>query len=550
MRKLIPMTLLAAVAGFCAEQQSQTSGPLDVRQTVKVQPLGETVIPLRVGVVGQMNLTLPDVIQRVLANDPDIEVARINRQEADYNINGAKGFYDPVFGVLAQHSRAVTPIASIIGGSSNGKLTNKEWDLNPSVTGSSPWLGGSYTMTFNNSQQITDSTFTTLNPQYPASVSLNLTQPLWRGLHLDNGRYQLQVARKNLGLSREQLRQQVIVVVTQAILDYWELDYAVHNLDVQIEAVRLAQQQYESNRRQAEQGILAPIDVVAAQTQVATFQQNLFQSQQALTAAENNLKALMLSNRTDPIWGMALMPETQPDTNAVSPTLSEAVQQALTSRPELSENLINLDVNHLTLRENDEATKPQVNAIATLTTTGLAGAAAPIKGFSIPGFNFAAPPLPPALLGSYGQSLGNILGGNFTTAKLGVQISLPLHNRAAEANLAVSIAEKHRLEVLRNQLAMAIEADVRNTLQTLDSARARYDAAMLASRSAEEQYQSEQRQFQAGTSTVFLVLQRQTDLITARSREIRARADVAESVASVDRATARTIEAHQITLTP
>ena len=550
MKKLIPMILLAAAACLCAEQQSQTGGPLEVRQSVRVQPLNETVIPLRVGVVGQLNLTLPDVIKRVLANDPDIEVARINLQEADYNITGAKGFYDPVFGVLAQHSRAVTPIASIIGGSANGKLTNKEWDLNPSVTGSSPWLGGSYTMTFNNSQQITDSTFTTLNPQYPSSVSLNLTQPLWRGLHFDNGRYQLQVARKNLGLSREQLRQQVIAVVTQAILDYWELDYAVHNLDVQVEAVRLAQQQYESNRRQAEQGILAPIDVVAAQTQVATFQQGLFQAQQALTAAENNLKTLILTSQTDSIWGMALIPETEPDANVVPPTLSEATQQALNSRPELSENLINLEVNRLTLKETDEAAKPQVNAIATLTTTGLAGAGAPIQGFSIPGFNFAAPPLPPVLLGSYGQSLSNILGGNFTSAKVGVQISLPLHNRTAEANLAVSIAEKHRLEVLRNQLAMAIEADVRNSLQTLDSARARYDAAMLASRSAEEQYQSEQRQFQAGTSTVFLVLQRQTDLITARSREIRARADVAESVAGVDRATARTMEAHQISVAP
>ncbi|HEV3334372.1 MAG TPA: TolC family protein [Bryobacteraceae bacterium] len=549
MRKLIPFTLLAAT--LCsAEQSSQTAGPLEVRQEVRIQPLGETVIPPRIGVVGQMSLTLPDVIQRVLANDPDLEISRIQLEEADYNVTGAKGFYDPVFGVLAQHSRAVTPIASIIGGSANGKLTNKEWDLNPSVSGSSPWLGGSYSMTFNNSQTITDSTFTTLNPQYPASVSLNLTQPLWRGLHFDTGRYQLQVARKNVGLSREQLRQQVIAVVTQAILYYWELDYAAHNLDVQAEAVRLAQQQYESNRRQAEQGILAPVDVVAAQTQVATFQQNLFLAQQALTAAENNLKTLMLPGRTDPLWGVALVPETQPDPNVVPPTLSEAVQQALASRPELSENLINLEINRLTLKQTDEATKPQINAVATLTTTGLAGAPHPFQSVSIPGFNFGSGTLPPILIGNYGDSLSNILGGNFTTAKVGVQVSLPLHNRTAEANLAVSMAEKRRLEVVRNQLGMAIEADVRNALQAVNSARARYEAAMLASRSADEQYTSEQRQFQAGTSTVFLVLQRQTDLITARSREIRARADFAESVAGLDRATARTIEAHQITLTP
>ena len=550
MIRFISVILLAALAALCPAEQEQNTGPLDVRQTVRVQSLGETLIPPRVGIAGQIKLTLPDVIQRVLANDPDIEVARILQHEADYNITGAKGFYDPVFGVLAQHTRAVTPIASIIGGSANGRLTNKEWDFNPSVTGQSPWFGTSYTLTFNNAQQITDSTFTTLNPQYPASVSLNFTQPLWRGFRFDNGRYQLQVARKNLGLSREQLRLQVIATVTQAIVDYWELDYATQNLDVQAEAVRLAQQQYESNRRQAEQGILAPIDVVAAETQVATFQQALFQAQQSLTAAENNLKMLMLSNRNDPTWGMALVPETQPDPNVTRPTLSEAVQQALTGRPELSENLISLEVNRLTLKENDEAVKPQINAFATLTATGLAGAAVPFTGFSIPGFNFGGGSLPPALLGSYGQSLSNIVGGNFTTAKVGVQISLPLHNRTAESNLAVSLAEKRRLEVLRNQLGMAIEADVRNALQTLDSARARYDAAMLASRSAAEQYSSEQRQFQAGTSTVFLVLQRQTDLITARGREIRARADLAESVAGVDRATARTIEAHQITLTP
>ena len=95
---------------------------------------------------------------------------------------------------------------------------------------------------------------------------------------------------------------------------------------------------------------------------------------------------------------------------------------------------------------------------------------------------------------------------------------------------------------------MLIEADVRNALQAVHSAQSRLAAATLARRSAEEQYSSEQRQFQAGTSTVFLVLQRQTDLITARSREVRTRADLAEAVANLDRATARTIETQHIQL--
>ena len=529
-------------------QVAQLQGPIAPRGRVELQPFQEVQIPPRVGVAGQYPITLERVIERVLANNPDLQIARIARQEADYNVSAAEGYYDPVVGFEAHRSRAETPIASLIGGSASGRLTQAELAVSPVMNGSSPWWGGSYGLTFANSQQRTDSTFSTLNPQYPTSLNLNLTQPLWRGLRIDDARYRLQVARKNTGLSAEQLRQRVIEVVTQAVQYYWELDFAVQNLEVQTQAVRLAQDQRASNRRQADQGILAPIDVVAAQTQIATFEQNLFAAQQSLTTAENNLKTLMADGASDPIWSTALAPETPPDLNAIPPTVDEAVKRALTSRPELSENLINREINGLQVQLNREATKPRVDAVATLTSAGLAGAPQALTGFSIPGFSGAS--LPPILKGSYGQSLSNLTSGNFATAKVGVQVSLPLRNRTAEANLAVAVAEKRRLDVLRSQLEMAIEADVRNALGLVNSARARYDAASEASRYAQEQYDSEQRQFQAGTSTVFLVLQRQTDFISARSREVRARADLAESVANLDRATARTIDTYQISLAP
>ena len=116
--------------------------------------------------------------------------------------------------------------------------------------------------------------------------------------------------------------------------------------------------------------------------------------------------------------------------------------------------------------------------------------------------------------------------------------------------MAVAEAEGRRLRAVQDQVSMAIEADVRNSMQAVVSAQARLAAASVASRSAEEQYASEQRQLQAGTSTVFLVLQRQSDLIAARNREVRARADVAEAIANFERATARTIQAHNIQLQP
>ena len=147
--------------------------------------------------------------------------------------------------------------------------------------------------------------------------------------------------------------------------------------------------------------------------------------------------------------------------------------------------------------------------------------------------------VPDMFVGGYGQSLSNLAAGTFPTVQVGVQFSLPLRNRTAEAQAAISTAEGRRLRALRDQIAMAVEADVRNSLQGASSAQSRLEAAILARRSAEGQYASEQRQFQAGTSTVFLVLQRQSDLIAARGREIRARADLGEAMASLERATAR-----------
>jgi HAE1 family hydrophobic/amphiphilic exporter-1 len=144
--------------------------------------------------------------------------------------------------------------------------------------------------------------------------------------------------------------------------------------------------------------------------------------------------------------------------------------------------------------------------------------------------------------------LSNLAHGNFPTAQVGVQMSLPIRNRTAQAQAAISVDEGRRLKVIDNQIAMAVETEVRNALQASTSTRARLDAAALTRQSAEEQYASEQRQFQAGTSTVFLVLQRQTELINSRFRELRARADLAEALAVLDRATARTIEVRGIKL--
>ncbi len=509
-----------------------------------VKPLD---VPARTGISGEWNITLDEAIRKVLENDRDLEVARIAAQEAVFNVNGAKGYYDPTVGLNAFHLKSVTPVASLIGGSSDGKLTQKELYADPQLNGNFPWLGGTYALDFSSARQSTDSTFTTLNPQFPTSLNLNLTQPLWRGLRFDQNRYRLQVARKNVLLSNEQLRQRVIEIVTQAIQAYWELDYAYRNLAVQIEAVRLAEQQDLSNRRQVKQGILAPVDVIQTQTQISTFQQNVFTAQEGLTRAENVLKQLMLAARQDPQWNAALVPTTAVHLESEVPPLADALKEALSSRPEIAEAKTNIDINGLDIRLSREQAKPQINAVAKVSAQGLSGHPIPfVASPLLTELGLTAGTLPVIFPGGYTQSLNNVANGIFPTVQVGVQMSFPIRNRTAVAQEAVSAAEGKRLAAQQQSVEMAVEADVRNAVQSVMAARSRLSSAVSASEFAQEQYLSEQRQFQAGTSSVFLVLQRQTDLISARSREIRAKADMGNAVADLDRATARTLVSQRI----
>ncbi|MDP9053456.1 MAG: TolC family protein [Acidobacteriota bacterium] len=559
MKSISPAALLVLAVSF--------RGGAFAQPEPAIPPVKPLEVPPRIGVLGTAEISLNEVIQRVLANDRDLAVSRILLEEARYNVKSALGYYDPRFGLNAYKLRQVTPTSSVIGGGANGKLTQENYVADPQISGSSPYLGGTYKLDFSSARQVSDSTFLTLNPQYPTSINLSLTQPLLRGLFYDDNRHRIQVARGNVRLTNAQLRQRVIEIATQAVQSYWELDYAYRNLEVQIEAVRLAEQQDASNRRQVEQGLLAPIDVVQTQTQAATFQQNVFTAQQALTSAENALKYLMLADRTDMMWSMALVPQRTPEPRAPLPTLDEAVKAALAARPELAESATSIEINQFDTRLSHEVAKPQIDVYANLSLTGLAGSLVPsgsnpltanttalanqvnilsaLAGIA-PVTLAASGTVPRILVGGYGQSLSALASGKFTTAQVGVQISLPLRNRTAHAQEAVSLAEGRRLKTVRQQLEMAIEQDVRNALQTDSSARARLDAAISARQYAEQQYSSEQRQFQAGTSTVFLVLQRQSELITARTREVRASADLGEAQANYDRSVARTIEARGI----
>jgi len=500
----------------------------------------------RVGVdiANQLPMTLEEAITLALKNNNNIDISRNDVQVAEFNLRAARGVYDPLLSSENYYESATTPTASRIGGAVNGAVTRTRFFGSGGVNGFSPIGGGTYTANFNSSRTTTSDTNSFLNPQYPSTLALTYTQPLFRNFRFDNNRRQIEIAKKTLGLTDAQFRQQAIEVIAQVEQAYWDLVFSLRNLSVQIDAVKQARTQLESNQRLVAKGVLAPIDVVAATTQITTFEQNVYTAQESVTRAENNLKTLMLPDRTSDVWSRAITPVSEVNLDTPKIGLEIALTEAIKNRPEITQLETNAEINKIDERYYRNQTKPQIDLVGQYTSQGLAGAptAASIDQ------NTGLTVVPPNLRGGYFTSLGNLLQQDYPTYRFGVNISLPWGNTVAKANLGRTLVQANRIGNQRAQTEQIIEAEVRNSMQALKSGEARLASALATRQSAEQLYESEQRQFRAGTTTFYLVLQRQTELLAARSRELQAQTDLNKAISEFQRSTGTTLSANNVTV--
>lgn len=524
----------------------------------------------RVGVdMGEQRaLTVREVIQMALENNKDIEVARENVRAAEFDLQAARGVYDPRFQTNTYFERTEQPVASFLSGSSTGAVTQSGIFSTSSVQGLTPKFGGGYRLDFVNNRVTTNNLFAALNPQYPTALTFSYTQPLLRGLGFDQSRRAIEIAKKNLSLTDAQFRQRAVETITNVQRAYWDLVYALRNLQIQREAVRDARKQLEHNKRLVSEGMLAPIDVVAAEAQISGFEQSVYSALDDVGRAENNLKNYVAENREASIWRVAIVPSESVELAPPQVALADAMQYALKSRPELSSSDVAREINQIEQRFAREQTRPQVDLIASYGMVGLAGAvttsgaANPLTAQNaqirqrinelsgIAGLQPlpepAAQTLPDALVGGEFQSLGNLAANRYTNFRVGVAVNLPFRNTTAKAQYGRTLVDAERIRTQREQLEQLIQVDVRNALQQVRTAESRLRAAASARSASEQQYASEQRKLDAGQSTVFLVLERQTQLATARGNELRAQTELNKAIAELQRATGNALEQNRV----
>ena len=273
-RQLFIFSVLVAALGVYAHAQDPTPTPSpDVVEGLPKLPAvapdyraeGQKLPDLgRVGVdlMNQKPLSLREALTIALENNRDIEIARKNVKLAEFDLQGARGGYDPRLFYQSYYERVETPVTNVFGGAGQVSTTQTTSNNVLRLEGLAPRFGGNYRVEGTAPRVSTNNPFTFLNPLYQTSLTFNYTQPLLRGKGFDQTRRNIEVTKKNLSLTDVQFRQKTIEIITNVQRSYWDLVYSLRNLQVQRDAVGDARRQLEHNKRLVNEGVLAPMDKI------------------------------------------------------------------------------------------------------------------------------------------------------------------------------------------------------------------------------------------------------------------------------------------------
>ena len=506
--------------------------------TVEQRPLPPLPNLTRLGVTSDNTLTLSlnDAIKRALENNNDIEIARDDVRFAETQLRALQGVYDPFYTITPQYQKNIQPVTFITSGAPSGKLSTSQFSFDPTITKSFARGGGTYALQFNNSKNTTSAINSTLNPFWSSNLSLTITQPLQRNRSIDNNRRQIRIQKKRLEQSDADFRLRTIDVITRVQNAYWDLVFALRDQQNQLENLNLSRENLRRVEAQISVGTQAPLARAEVQTELANRESTLLLAVQTVSIAENNLKQLIAKDATASEWSAQITPTDTPKFDATPVNLNDALKEARDNRPELRRLRLQTDITQIDLQYFKNQMRPQIDLQSTFATTGLAGSPCLTCQAVAPLF----------LQGSYSKTLSNLFSFDTRNIAVGVAIQIPLRNTTAKANFAGARIQQEQLEASTRSQDQVIEVDVRNAAQAVETSRRRVLAARDARANAEMQLEGEQRLYQVGRSTTFLLFQRENALTNARNAELRAETDYNKALADLQRATSTTLRANNV----
>ncbi|HZQ69119.1 MAG TPA: TolC family protein [Terriglobales bacterium] len=547
---------------------------------------------------GKLYISINDAVALALENNLDIGIARYNLSVADTDILRAKagasilgvptgivqGTPGGGVGGLGATSNGSGPggttAASGGAGAGAGGLVSSTLGIGPTITSFDPVITGSgqidhatikctspfcgtqqnsttanfsylqgfqwgtnMLVGFNNSRVTTNNPIQLVSPTLSSNFQFRLTQHLLQGLGFAPNTRFIRIAKNDREISDVAFRLQVTFTVDQIQNLYWDLVFAYENLLVQKSALALAQKTLSDTQKQVDIGSLAPIEIVRAQSTVATNQQSLIVAETNLALQQLLMKNALSRTLVDPALADAeVIPTDTMDIPAVEPvfTTQDLVNDALNHRPELSEARINLTNSEISSKAIRNSLLPSLDFFAYYGGSGQGGVqnpAATCTANTPPEFqNFCSPPgtIPST---SYGGTFSQLFDSTAPDKGVGLSLTIPLRNRSAQATQIRSELEYRQAQMRVQQIENTVRIEVRNAQFTVQQNRAAVSAAQAAVELAKQSLDAEQKKYALGASTTTLVLQNQTSLTQAESNLVAALANYEKSHVELDRAT-------------
>ena len=392
----------------------------------------------------------------------------------------------------------------------------------------------------------TNSLYNDLNPNTTAYIGLQFTQHLLQGFGLAVNNRNIRVAKNNIRFSDMVFQQQVMTTVAGVAGLYWDLVSYGEDVKVKQKALEVAKRFYEDNKKQVEIGTLAPIEVVRAEANVATAEQDLTNSDTALLQQETIIKdALSRNGVADPAVAAARVIPT--DRLAVPESeynekVEDLIQVALAARPDLAEARLNIQNAKTGLAGSRSALLPSLDLQGSLSNSGLAGDVnnALLNGVPIPR-NVDA-----YFLGGQSNVLGQLFRRNFPNYSVSFSLNVPIRNRSAKADYIYDSLTLRKTELSEQQAIKNVRVNVQNAWISVIQARARYQSAYKARILQEQTLDAENKKYALGASTAFLVVQTQRDLATARANEVVALAGYSRARVNLDLQTAQVLTRYHV----
>jgi outer membrane protein TolC len=455
--------------------------------------------------------------------------------------------FDPILTGTLQEDHFSQQATSIFQGVLPGSsLAQNTGTVNFSYQQAFQW-GTNLTVGFTNSRGTTNSFFSSLSPQLNSGFKATVTQHLLQGYGFAPNTRFIRIAKNNRELSDVVFRLQLTDSLDQVENIYWDLVYAYENARVQNESLAFAQKTLSDTKKQVEIGSLAPIEVVRAQSTVA-------QDQQLVTSAQTNLQleqllmknALTRSLRDPALVAAEVIPTSTIDVPAQEPVVptEDLINDALRHRAELVESRIDLNSRELSNKSVRSSLLPTLDLYAYYGGAGVGGSQNPDNLCSNltpaqQGFGCATTPTPTV---GYGGTLNQLVNSTAPDKGVGLQLNIPLRNRAAQGVQIRSELEYRQAQMRLQQIENQVTVEVRNAQYAVQQNRASVDSAKAAVELARQSLDAEQKKYQFGTSTTTLVLQYQSQMATAESALVNATVAYEKSRVELDRATGQLID--------